>query len=261
MRSLTEHTLQPRPCVPPSRGMKTLLLWSMSLLWIPVRAENSAPSAPTAPEAWRGSRVEWTRLQTSDGYWNRHSKGDLNLLKLMKEHTTLDVGSEWHSVQAGDLSALCRYPFLFAADLTTLKDSESKNLAEYLKRGGFLMIDACINPTINRDPRAFLRNQMAMLGPYLSEAKPVEITSKHEIFSVYFKMPNGPPMTRARGSWSYDAKFPFYALTLDGRIVALVSLHGLQCAWDGSGPDAGFPEQPKNAMQMATNIYIYAMMR
>jgi hypothetical protein len=237
------------------------MLAGMFVLAIDLRAENAAPAAPPPPESWRGSKVEWTRLQTHDDYWNRHSKGDLSLLKMMRENTSLEIAAEWKSVKADDLPALCRFPFIFAADLATLKDAESKNLAEYLKRGGFLMVDCCINPTINRDPRWFLQKQLSMLARDLPGTRAVELTSSHELFSVYFKMPDGPPMDRARGSWSYTARFPFYAVMMGDRMLALISLHGMQCSWDGSGPDSGFPEQPMNAMKMATNIYLYAMMR
>lgn len=243
----------------PGRG---LLFAGLFLLLARLQAQSSgAAEKPEVPEHLRGSQIEWTRLQTTDGYWNRHTKGDLELLKLMREYTSLSIGSEWHSASATDLAALCRAPFIFAADISPLKREEIKNLAEYVKRGGFLMIDACINPTINQDPRAFFKQQVALLASQLPALKAFALNPQHEIYSVYFKITDGAPITRAPGSWSYNAKFPLYALQLEDRIVCIISLHGLQCAWDGSGPKAGFPEQPKNAMKMATNVYIYAMMR
>lgn len=217
-------------------------------------------AATPAPERFRGSRVEWTRLETSDKYWNRHATGDMALLALMRQHTSLTVPREWHAVRANSLPALCRYPFIYAADIAVLKPEEGKNLAEYVKRGGFLFVDACINSTINGDPRKFLQRQLAVLMAQLPSLKTVELDPQHEIFSLYFQLANGPPMTRDSTSWSMKDTFPLRALMLEDRIVGMVSLSGLQCGWAGIGISID-PQGPENAMKMATNIYIYAMTR
>jgi hypothetical protein len=218
------------------------------------------PAATPGNERFRSSRVEWTRLQTSDKYWNRHSAGDIELLALMRQHTSLTVPREWHSVRATSLSDLCRYPFIYAADISVLTTEESGNLAEYLKRGGFIFIDACIFEKINPDPRVFLERQGKILGKHLPALRMVELPPSHEIFSLYFQMEKGVPMTRSMGSWSMTENFPLRALMLEDRVVGMISLSGLQCGWAGVGIKLD-SHQAENAMKMATNIYIYAMTR
>lgn len=212
-------------------------------------------------EIFRGGKVEWTRLETSDPYWNRHSDGDGRLLRLLRDNTSLNIGNMWHSVRASDLDSLCAYPFVYAADVSVLSEQQGKNLAEYLKRGGFLLVDCCINKAINKDPRAFLERQVALLTRYWPELRLVELESQHPVFSIYFRFENGPPMTRELGSWSMTENFPLWSLMDGDQIVGMISLSGLQCAWSGVGYGRGRDEQPIEAMKMATNIYLYAMSR
>jgi hypothetical protein len=221
----------------------------------------ASTSAQSALDRFRGGKVEWTRLETSDRYWNRHSDGDGQLLLLMRLNTSLNIARIWHAVRAADLEALCAYPFVYAADISVVSDEEAENLVEYLKRGGFLFIDCCINKTINKDPRIFLQRQSNLLARHWPKVQLVELEPKHEVFSIYFRFENGPPMTREVGSWSMKENFPLWTLMVDGRVVGMISLSGLQCAWSGVGAKNGYPNQPIEAMKMATNIYLYAMSR
>lgn len=244
-----------------SRYLTIAVLWAAFLLSAGLRAEEAAPAKSAASDPSPGRKTQWVRLQTSKGEWDRHKNGDAKLLKMMGEQTSLNITPEWKSARATDPSALSPYPFIFAPSVATLTEVEAQNVAEYLKRGGFLLVDACINPTFNRDPRVFLQQQVAMLSSHLPGALGIELTPEHEIYSVYFKIQGGGPVTRAKGSWSYANQFPLYAIKVEKRIVCVISLLGLACAWDGSGPDNGFPEQPMNAMKMATNVYVFATMR
>lgn len=241
--------------------LTTAVLWAALLLSAGLRAEEAAPAKSAASDQSPGSKTQWVRLQTSKGEWDRHKNGDIKLLKMMRETTSLTIGAEWKSARATDLPALGAHPFIFSSGIATLTEVEAKNVAEYLKQGGFLLIDACINPTVNRDPRVFLQQQVAMLSSHLPGSLGIELTPEHEIYSVYFKILGGGPVTRAKGSWSYANQFPLYAIKVEKRIVCIISLLGLHCAWDGSGPDSGFPEQPMNAMKMATNVVVFATMR
>ena len=222
---------------------------------------GAAGRAAVPMERFRGGKVEWTRLQTSDQYWNRHSNGDGILLSLMRMNTSLNIARIWHAVRADDLEALAAYPFVYAADVSVVSDEEAQNLVEYLKRGGFLFVDCCINKSINKDPRIFLQRQTDLLTRHWPEVRVVELEPKHEVYSIYFRFENGPPMTREVGSWSMKENFPLWTIMVGDRVVGMISLSGLQCAWSGVGVGNGYPDQPIEAMKMATNIYLYAMSR
>jgi hypothetical protein len=221
----------------------------------------AAFGAEPTVERFRGGKVEWTRLETSDQYWNRHSNGDGQLLTLMRLNTSLNIARVWHAVRAADLETLCAYPFVYAADVSVVSDEEGQNLVEYLKRGGFLFIDCCINGSINKDPRIFLQRQTNLLARYWSNVRVVELEPKHPVFSIYFRFENGPPMTREVGSWSMKENFPLWTIMAGEQVVGMISLSGLQCAWSGVGVGRGYENQPIEAMKMATNIYLYAMSR
>jgi len=220
-----------------------------------------ANGAESVQERFRGGKVEWTRLETSDPYWNRHSDGDGRLLRLLRANTSLNIDGYWHAARAADLESLCAYPFVYAADVSVVSDAEGENLVEYLKRGGFLFVDCCINKAINKDPRVFLQRQTALLTRHWPELRLVELEPNHPVFSIYFRFEKGPPMTRELGSWSMTENFPLWSLMAGDQVVGIISLSGLQCAWAGVGIGRGYDQQPIEAMKMATNIYLYAMSR
>lgn len=234
-------------------GLERVGLGVLGLLLLAVGLHAAGPSE----EKFRGSRVEWVRLATSDPYWNRHANSDNQLLRLLKVTTTLNVRGPWRSVSAEDISALTAHPMIYAADVSVLGPNESKNFAEYLRRGGFVLIDACINLAINPDPRVFFLRQVALLKQQLPELQVVELPPEHEIFSIFFAIKGGPPMTRRPDTWSKTETFPLRALMVKERMVGVISLCGLQCGWD----EVSTQKAEIEAMKMATNIYIYAMSR
>jgi hypothetical protein len=229
------------------------------LLALSIGTAFGAALDATPADRFRGGKVEWTRLNTGHRYWDRHSNCDAMLLQLMREHTPLNIAGEWRATRADDLATLSTYPFVYAADISGLPEGAGKNLAEYLRRGGFLFIDCCINRRINPDPVKFAEAQRQVLAKHLANLRVVDLAPDHPVYFVYFKMTKFPPITRRDDSWSKQAHFPLRALYVDDRIVGLISLGGLQCAWDMDAP--GSRSEGVESMQMATNIYLYAMTR
>lgn len=216
--------------------------------------------ATPALDRFRGGTVEWTRLDTGTPYWNRHAESDGDLLAMMREHTSLNIGREWRSTRPSDLAQLCRYPFVYTDNIVPLNAAEARNLAEYLRRGGFLLIDACLNSSINRSPDTFLENQVFVLRRQFPELQVVELLPRHEVFSIYFQMKEFPPKARPTdgGSWLQYRDFPLRGLMVGDRMIGMLSLSGFQCAW--SYHRANVPVAV-SCMEMVTNIYIYAMTR
>lgn len=177
------------------------------------------------------------------------------MLDFLSRNTPLRVERDWQSTKPDDQEALCRYPFVYAHDLTALRPEQAANVAEYLKRGGFILVDYCRNPNINPAPDVFLSRQYTILKQQLPELRMVVLRPEHEVFSVYFKMVHTPPQTSGGGSLLRDPALPIRALYLDDRIVGMVDLNAYQCAWSGVGPRDNAVE----CMQMMANIYIYAM--
>jgi hypothetical protein len=208
-------------------------------------------------DRFRGGKVEWARLKHSGAYWDRHAESDDALLSFIRSNTTLNIESVWHAAPASDLAALTEYPFLFADTLEFLKPAEQRNLTEYLRRGGFILIDMCGNVNINPPPADFLRDHLRILTAMFPDFHCEELPPKHEVFSIYFKMKEFPPQTRPRdgNNWLDGPTNPLRLLYAGHRIVGIMSMSGLQCGWSGVG------HAPVPYMMMVTNIYLYAITR
>jgi hypothetical protein len=209
-----------------------------------------------ASERAAAVKVEWARLKTGSPYWNRHSERDVHVLRLMRAETSLEIGEAWHPARASSPEELSQHPFIFSENLATLAEAEIENVAEYLRRGGFLLIDACVAVSINPDAQKFLEAQVKMLSRKLPELRVEVLQPEHEIFSVYFKLSKFPPQTRSGSNprWANGSTEPLRAVYLGDRMIAVISLSGFQCGLVQNS-------NPADVIRMVTNIYIYVMSR
>jgi hypothetical protein len=131
------------------------------------------------------------------------------------------------------------------------------NLREYLLRGGFLFIDACINTTVNPDPDQFLANQVAVLTQMLPGVKIEPIAMDHAVYRSLFTI-DKLPHSFMRGIYDPNwAKHPLYSVEYDGRVVGMISVSGLKCGWS---VDDQAPNHDVQCMRMMINIYAYSIM-
>lgn len=209
----------------------------------------------------RSDRVGWARLQTPSEYWIRHTRGDPVLARFLRDNTSLNVDPTWYVADVEKLNELCKFPMLFSQGIGMITNTTAKaNLGEYIRRGGFLLIDSCINRGITPDPDRFLDAQVRVLAEILPEARVVELPSGHDIYHCYFTIPDGVP-PHMFDSDIYDARWArhgLYGIMIGSRMVGLISLSGLQCGWDKMTNRPGLPEA---CMRMVTNIYVYAMLQ
>jgi hypothetical protein len=212
----------------------------------------------------RGDRVGWARLKTPSPQWRRHAGSDPMLTRFFRDQTTLNIDPIWYVADADDLAALCLYPFLFSQGVDRVAGQTGRtNIAEYLRRGGFLLVDACHDSRVTPDFEEFLRQQIAFYSSALPEAQVVSLPPTHEVYRCHFEIPDGrPPHTFM--SNIYDAKkaaHGLYGVMLGQRLAGVISLCGWQCGWDhvteySSTAPAGTDVL---CMRMVVNIYIYAM--
>lgn len=212
---------------------------------------SSAESEP------RGGRVEWARLKTSDQHWNRHTEAEKFMLNFIRKKTTFDIDPQWRAADVEDLRQLCSYPLLFSQGIQMLKEQAKKNLGEYLRRGGFLFIDACCNTGVTPDPDIFLKQQLDILREVLPGSQVEQLPGDDPIYSNFFQMKEGLPHSYMASI--YDpvwAKHGLYCVTFEDRAIALISLSGLKCGW---AKLVNRPNHDIQCMQMMVNIYIYAL--
>jgi hypothetical protein len=204
---------------------------------------------------FRGGKVEWARLRNSGQYWNRHAEADPELLDFIRRNSSLNIDTTWRAASGQALADLCNYPFLFADRVQNLNPTEGKNLAEYLKRGGFLFIDCCCNTGINPSPDDYLADQIKYLHGILPDIRIELMPETHDVYTLFFKMQRRPPRAMPGNSWMDTRIFPLRSLFLGKRLIGMLSMSGLQCAW----AHVGSPANAQEGLQMMTNIYIYAI--
>ena len=209
----------------------------------------------------RGEHVGWARLKTSSEYWRRHATGDPVLMRFLRENTSLNLDPKWYVADIDKLDQLCAFPLLFSQSIGTVRNPmEKANLAEYIRRGGFLLIDCCINVNITPDADEFLQEQVRTLAEVLPEAHVVALPPTHDIYGCYFQIPGGRPPHTFNAN-IYDPAFArhgLYGIEIGSRMAGIISLSGLQCGWDGM---IAPPGHSADCMRMLVNIYVYAMLQ
>ena len=218
-------------------------------------------SAQDANEALRPEAVGWARLKTPSDWWRRHASADPTLMRFLRDNTTLNIDPTWYVADVENLHQMCVYPLLFSQGIGMLKTPSSKaNLGEYMRRGGFLLIDACINQGVTPDPDVFFAQQKEMISEILPDATVVALRPDHDVYSCFFQFPDGkPPHTYFENvfdpAWE---KYGLYGIMIGHRMAGIISLSGLQCGWARMVAPAGHDIE---CMKMMVNIYIWAMMQ
>jgi hypothetical protein len=218
---------------------------------------QTGASFAAAPAEPRGGRVGWARLITPNAAWQRHAESDGILSRFIRTETSLNIDVTWYSADPAHVDKLCSYPLIFTNNLTDIQNPQHLgNVAEYLRRGGFLFVDSCINSSITRDPDRFLQRHIETFTRLFPQSKIRQLPADHEIYRRYFAMSETPPHSYM--SSVYDPRWHRHGLygVSDGeRMIALLSLSGLQCGWAG----LQHPDNGPQCMRMAVNIYVYAM--
>ncbi len=214
--------------------------------------------AASAAEPHRGGRVGWARLKTPAQHWSRHTGSDSTLSDFIRTHTTLNMEPDWRAADPERLDELCAFPLLFSTGLVPIvAQTALANLGEYLRRGGFLFVDSCINRSINPDPDDFLAQNTDVFRRILPGSAVTRLPDDHPVYTCYFRPAARPPHTYHDNV--YDprwARHGLYGVFVGNRMASLISLSGLQCGWDRMISPPGHPEE---CMKTVVNIYVHAM--
>ena len=233
-----------------------------ALVFFVLLAVTSVRGRAAGLDELRGERVGWARLKTPSQWWMRHASGDPTLMRFLRENTSLNIDPTWYVADVEKLDQMCAYPLLFSQGVHMIESASAKsNLAEYMRRGGFLFVDACCNPDVTKVSHAmFLQQEIRFIAEILPEARVVELPQDHDVYHCYFQIPGGKPPHTFYGN-VYDsekAKLGLYAIRIGQRTAGIISLSGLQCGWDKM---IAPPGHDVACMKMMVNIYIFAMMQ
>jgi len=205
----------------------------------------------------RADRVGWVRLKTPTTWWQRHAEGDPYLMEFLRANTSLNLDPVWHQADCEDLGTMRAFPLIFTQEVASIRSSTGRaNIGEFVRRGGFLLIDTCINPLNNPEPDATFRAQTAWLSETFPEARITPLPADHPVYRCHFQFPAGrPPHTiRDDARWT---KHPLYGIYIGNRMAGVFTMSGLQCGW---ARERQPPEHRLACMRMLVNIYIYAML-
>ena len=217
-------------------------------------------------DSLRGDRVGWARLKPPRPAWRRHAGSDPILTKFFRDETTLNIDPVWYVAGADELGELCRYPLVFSQGVAFVSGALGRgNLAEYIRRGGFVLVDACHDAHVTPDYEQFLRDQIAFYAAVLPESQVVTLPPTHDVYRCHFQIPDGHPPHTFNGN-VYDprkASHGLYGVMIGSRLAGIIGLCGWQCGWDHvtEHPSPSPAGTDVACMQMVVNIYIYAMMQ
>jgi hypothetical protein len=196
-----------------------------------------------------GGKVAWARLVTESPSWTVHQANDPLLADFIRRQSTLNLDPRCYPADSGQLTDLSNYPFIFTNNLTDVHSpARLANVREYLRRGGFIYIDRCVNLSFSLEQELFYRRHIDLINRLLPGCKIRELSREHEIFRCYFSIQRD--VRAGTGGSGHDGIYGVYD---EGRMVALLSLANYQCGWPNSR------DQGHAKMEMIANIYVYAM--
>jgi hypothetical protein len=183
------------------------------------------------------------------GDWYSNPSSLPNLLRALRDRTTVPVGSVEEKRVAILDEELFDYPFIYMNGHGTVQLSaeEIERLRDYLTAGGFLFAD---------DNYGMDRSFRRELHKVFPEQSLVEVPHDHPIYHSFYDIPAGPPKVH-----EHDGKRPQgLGIFHDGRLVVFYTYES--DVGDGiEDPDVHRdpPEVRAAAMRMAINVIIYAL--
>lgn len=182
------------------------------------------------------------------GDWYNDPSAIPNLLKFIGEQTPVAVAKDQVVVSIMD-EKLFSYPVLFLTGHGRISFSpqEVERLRTYLTHGGFLYADD------DYGMDSYFRAEMAKVFP---DKRFVELPFSHEIYHIHFDFPQGLPKIH-----EHDSKPPQgFALFHEGRMVVFYTYEtNISDGWVDPEVHGDPPEKRLEALQMGTNIMIYAL--
>ncbi len=208
---------------------------------------------------------------SSGGYgWGRggrswaidYPKSDRQFMTVLKRLTNLDA-FDWENAVTLDNPALRRFPFLYALEVgyMSLRDEEIVGLRDYLKAGGFLVIDDFWG---SREWAQF-EYQMGLVFP---NHPIIDLDLDHPVFNTFYdideilQVPAYGRYWRGGQTSERDGYVPYVKgiEDHDGRLMVIINWNtDLGDAWEwAEQPD--YPLQFSTfAFQMGVNMIVYAM--
>ena len=183
------------------------------------------------------------------GDWYGNKTTWHNILTRVKRVFNLDVGQREVAHRITD-PEFFKYPIAYISGHGNIRFSpqEAKILRQYLIAGGFLYADDDFGMDVS------FRREMKKVFP---ELKFVELPFSHPIYHIYYQFDHGLPKVHEH----YGGPPKGFGLIYQGRLVCFYSWN--TDISDGCEDAEIFEDPPqirKQAMKMAVNIFLYALL-
>ena len=185
------------------------------------------------------------------GDWYEDRTSMANLMRALKERTSIPVAGDHEAVVEPGSPTLFQYPFVFACGHGNMKftPAEVENVRRYLEEGGFLWVD----DDFGIDPS--FRREMKRVFP---DAPIVELPFTHPIFHALYDFPGGLPKIHEHDGGPARA----FGIVVNGRLAVFYSFDcdlgdGLEDEEVHHDP----PEKREAALKMSLNLVEYALTR
>ena len=220
-----------------------VLLWSSFFGALLFAA--ASPAQEKSSSAFTLARIKYH----GGGDWYNDPSCIPNLLAFMRQNTTMNVEAEERHVELAN-NELFAYPvvFLTGHGRIVFSPEEAQQLRTYLTSGGFLYADD------DYGMDKFFRDAMKQVFP---DKQWVELPFQHAIYHGVFDFPNGVPKTHEHDGGPPKA----FGLFHEGRLVAYYTWNtNISDGWADPEVHGDTPEVRTQALQMGTNIVVYALM-
>ncbi len=182
------------------------------------------------------------------GDWYNDQSCEVNLLNYIKEHTNINVKSEYVFVDIKS-EDIFNFPVLFLTGHGNIvfSDAEVSRLRAYLENGGFLYVD----DDYGLD-KAF-RREIKKVFP---ENDLIELPYSYGLFSCFFNFPNGVPKTH-----EHDNKPPqSFGIFLEKRLAVLYTYESNPSdGWADPDVHNDPPDKREEALKFGTNIIVWVL--
>ena len=204
-----------------------------------------APDAMAQDYAFSIARIKYG----GGGDWYSDEQSLPELLSFVRDNTLVDVAPRPDVVELAS-DKLYTYPYLYLTGHgnVVFSPGEARSLRRYLEHGGFLHIDD------NYGLDVAIRREMRKVFP---DQEFVELPFRHAIYRAHYSFADGLPKIH-----EHDGK-PSQGFGLfdeQGRLCVFYSYESdLGDGWEPASVHDNSPDLREEALQMGTNILVYAM--
>lgn len=198
----------------------------------------------------------WATAQYESGDWDSAPLVGPNLTDSLIRYTSLRVSPTPVIVSLSSADAL-RFPFLYLTGHLPVRftEAERTTVRTFLDRGGFLFVDDHnhdIDGVFHKTATEELRRTA---GPL------VNLPNNHELYSAFFKFPDGPPTTSHElNGWGDNLVHEhLQAVMKNGRIGVLYSSKDYSSEWSYHPESKRF--QAIDNTRFGVNLVVYALTR